>query len=378
MPELRKTAESIFHFVKETALSDLHLERVARRCEFSVSPRQDFNAFVSIDTFSRKPRYFIELAEVIADRISAVLEAATNSEEALISFGAPAGKRIGLDDSDRLRSLILISSLFFITFHELGHATAGHLRYWQEHSGDGTQIPHKFDEMSHFGFGMAEIPGNSLNQEQSIYRRIMELEADGLALEVVHEFRRELAMLVVPESMAEVLIPVDEVDTAVEQLLERSTLTGALLSVSLLENERAKIHEQRETSHPFPEARLFNLLMRPIAIGLGDKRRIVEGEERVSYSDPEARAATMHVLRQIVAPTLSFLLEAARLSSVEVPGAALLIAENFLTDVKTLITEGTASATLGGREIAMLNNYKSQYIQRLETYRDVDWWKPRS
>ena len=377
MQESRDTTESVFRFIKETVLYDLYLEDLARRCEFAISSREYFNAFISFDKPARKPRYFIELTKVIGDRIAAVLDTTKDATDTLSSLRAPSGTMGGFDDPNCLLSLIRVSSLGFILFHELGHAVAGHLRYWQKHHGNTSRTPSTFDEIGHFGFGVAEVQGQSLTQQQSIDRRIMELEADGLALELVHQFRREFATLVMPEDTNKVLLQSDMTDETIELVLERTTLAGTLLSVALLENERARLQEQRAASHPFPEARLFNLLMRPIAITLGDKRRIVEGEERVSYSDPLAREATMHVLRQVVAPTLGFLFEVARLSSVEIPGTALLITKNFLTDVKTLVTEGTALTTLGGQEIAMLNDYKSQYIQRLAAYRDVDWWENR-
>ena len=385
LPVHREFPEYIYRF-SLSAISDLIEGEQA--FDLNVGSRlydtgsEDFHAFVSLLPSLRKlPRYRISLCGGLMDGLNDAIQSLSKHDPDNEITNSPAMAELNAKTTNDVFVWVYLFSVTFVVFHELSHIFAGHLDYLENRRrqksslyGKLRSVPIVVSETRGVGTGSMAGSGFSEYIEKDLsplpgwtLSRLMELEADGTAVELLAEYQSEIASMTV-ENFPEVTELSESGRCALAQIM----LAGALLVIVLLEDRSVRTTEE-ETGYPFPGARLLNLCTTYLEWLLRSRAgvRIAQDRHEVVMDILQAEVFPSLLLVQAIVKSLG---QGNALLGTGL-GEILFVDDNdFVTDLVSLLSGDKAGATPGGREMTELQVYYKSYLVELESFRKTGWW----
>lgn len=257
-----------------------------------------------------------------------------------------------LDDEDRVLGISFYAGLVFLILHEVGHAAAGHVSFAQQ-----ADCEFRESTADHASFG-----------RDVDFRQMAELEADGMAMALLFEFRDEL--------MASLECPAGRSENDLAAT-DRAMLLGVIAAVSLLDGMFARDTEV-DATYPYPAVRLLNLCSAYLRVTAPN---IVQwrGEDYwFNRQDDAAIAAITDHFKRTIGPALFILHDALRAldiaSELQAVDEDIADLQDFMSDALLLLGGGTPHHSLDGRELTKLTEGRAEFLKALAPYRELDLW----
>ncbi|MEP4627149.1 MAG: hypothetical protein ABJR46_16530 [Tateyamaria sp.] len=336
-----------FNFVTGCVLPSLEQEIDGERFRLLVHPSARYDAAI----IPVSGRFEIVVNDGVVTGLMQFCQTYTDLENPLLKSHV---KELGaiLDDEDRVLGISFYTGLVFLILHEIGHAAAGHVGFIQ-------QAENEFKESGDHEESF--VQGAS-------FRQMAELEADGIAMALLFEFRNEL--------MTALECPIDKSEAA-SAITNRAMLLGVVAAVSLLDGMFARDTDLDKT-YPYPAVRLLNLCSAYLRVTAPD---IVQwrGEDYwINSQDEQTIVAITDHFKQTIGPALFILHDALRdldiaseLQAIEDRTGDL---QDFMSDALLVLGGGTPCHSVDGRELSKLTEGRTKFLKALAPFRELDLW----
>lgn len=257
----------------------------------------------------------------------------------------------------------------FVMHHELFHVLCGHL---DQHIASAAGHSIAIDESRSALYASVSAPFDGQMTAERELSLFIELEADNSALQwLAHRCAIGDLMVVLP-SMADGAVPLSRVALVDKAIAFR--LCFAAVWLVLLSFERSGASERTSTTHPWPSARLFALLvtLMPYYVEGADVHEDDQGQRFVVLDD-ETLEPTRSFLLDVVRPAMKFVIAHAdgdrvvsRYEEAD-PRRSDLFAD-VLRDLQALLLEDEVT-TPGGRQVLAMFKKRRHYADMFSDYR---------
>ncbi len=358
--------DDIFAFVRDVMVFSLSDGKAADRLRFVLREDERYNAGVLVLS---PARFGVFMNTATATRLFEFCGAYGASDNPYMRDHVVELEALSVDP-DQALAISYYAGLIFVSMHEYAHVAAGHLAYDRATFGDGPDRPLSFTELE--GATERASSGRRSGPEYRRFRRISELEADGVAFALVMDFAQEIAMLarIEPE-------PWDAYDHAVH----RAVLLGCLAALCLLEGLFAQTGESGgDGEYPFPGMRIINLCSSYFRV-VDPDAVVWRGEDyRTRILDAAQVDRTTAQYTATIAPALIILNDAlvrrgmeTRLLGAE-PGESMDDTTLFMRDILAVLGGRAPVWSPDGRLLTELSDSRAHFVLALEPYRELDLW----
>ncbi len=364
LPSHLDCIEDIFAFVRDVMVVSLSDERAADRLRFILRQDERYNAGVLPLSASR---FNVFLNTATATRLFDFCGVYGVIENDYLREHFAELEAFSIDENAAL-ALSYYTGLIFVAMHEYAHVASGHLSYDRAAFGDGADRPLSFTETD--GSTDGSTSRNRDTERYRRFRRISELEADGVAFALTFSFAPEIAMLtgLDPEQWDER-----------KHAIHRAILLGCFAALCLLEGLFAD-EEEIDGEYPFPGMRLINLCSSYFRVVDPDAVAWEGDDYRTRVPDPARNGAVETHYAATIGPALFALNDALVYQGMETrffrkgfesdPDAM----TPFMRDIISVLGGSTPDRSPDGRLLASLSASRADFVLALERYRELDLW----
>ncbi|SIR41958.1 hypothetical protein SAMN05880590_12813 [Rhizobium sp. RU35A] len=314
------------------------------------------------------PRFDVKVStgavSAIVDVIARV--AATNPIDDFIS--ADSLRELGINDEETAWDFVFVAAMVFLALHEAGHCVAGHLSLM---TGPTTrQKKLSFSENERSIITALAGAANDTSLTSLDISRMMELEADGMAADLIYsDFLEILATF-------EDHIPSGSPPSATCRLeLIRLCTLAMTIVLGLIELYRLESMRSGPSLHPLPLGRMLNIVGRRLQMLQRNTLHRNEDDAAivVDIDEPEevidiARDAfwLMMVVDKALGKPVFNSLSDELVTATE---------SGFISDLQAYMSGSPPNRTDAGTEFSELASRAGPYLRHLKTFRLCDFWQ---
>lgn len=379
MPLHHDVMTYVFRFMTASVIPQTTLG--SKRIAFRQDDAAKYDARVDLIANPGRPaRFDIVVNTGVADAIMGLLRQIAGQRRCAQYLGLRALRNVGIPDIDAMMNVVFCHAVSFACLHELAHVAAGHVECWVEHF--KKQRSANFNETTRFA--MASNPAASTPRATLLdgltFNKMSELEADGTACELQHEFHRDIAAMVSTDPRARARLRAGKFSKPQDLALRRLALLGQLTAISLLQRSW-RDHDPAVAGYPFPQARLLNAVSALIRRSIPQAIRFRDGETIVHVDNDDLAGVVDALARNVMMPVFWLLNEGAESDGIDslffakTAQSADEIIAPLLWDISSLLTDEGPRNSVGGRELAELERSKPIFYAMLDGFRSVGWWR---
>jgi hypothetical protein len=365
----------IFAFVREILLPGTDLDRVVAPLSFIRSPSEGFDAYVTPGD-STQHGYEIYMNRGVADQLFNLLRRIAAAKNCFDGLGLGCLRDMGIRDLDGALCIAYCHALCFVCLHELGHVAAGHVDFFNTLPPPVGSAKIRFNETTRLSMSgkIAVVGGRSV--DAAMLNKCIELEADGTAFELLHDFQRNISAMSIPHKSGKQRVLADELADDQRFALQRCSLLGALSVVALLQRGWKESDAKKCAS---PECRLMNAFAALLRKSFPDTIRFEHYRTYFNRKNDRLQRQMPLFIQNVIVPVLWLLDQGLEAEGIDIRffdlsdgGRASTSA--LLKDIGEVLSGGMPNNSFGGIELTRLTRRSGPYYKLLEGYRRVEWW----